>query len=303
MEEIEKINRLYNGESQRLDLYLKTIFPNFSRELLKKIIEDGNIRVNSKIVKPSYKLKSGDVISGFKNDENKLSLNIKDITIYEDNDIIVINKPAGLLVHPTGESWINDYSALEFSKDTLVWLLYSQTDLKNSDAKRLGLVHRLDAQTSGVMIVAKNLKAQKKLMEQFSLRSVLKNYKAIVSGLVLDDKITIDAPIGRLTGDKKLKVLEYGRDAITEISVIERGRENCYLDVFPKTGRTNQIRVHLSYIEHPIIGDDIYGGVNYSRLMLHSYSISFTHPSKNKKISFKAEPDNFFMNSVSKLLK
>lgn len=303
MEEIEKINQFYDGEPQRLDLYLKSLFPNFSRELLKKIIEDGNIRINSKIVKPSYKLKPGDIISGFKNESHSSKLNIKDLIIYEDKDVILINKPSGLLVHPTGESWINDYSAIEFYKDTLVWLLYSQTDLKYSDVKRLGLVHRLDAQTSGIMIIAKNLISQKRLMEQFASRSVLKNYKAVVSGRILEDKIKIDAPIGRLTGDKKLKVLEYGREAVTEISVIDRGSKNSYLDVYPKTGRTNQIRVHLSYINHPIIGDDIYGNVKYDRLMLHSYSIKFIHPSKNKKVCFKIEPDAFFMNSVRKLLK
>lgn len=308
MEEIEKINQVYEGQPQRLDVYLKSVFPNFSRELLKKIIEDGMIQVNSKVVKPSYRLKPGDNISTHKVENTTLNnsvshLNLRDIIVYEDNDIIVLNKPAGLLVHPTTESWINDYSTVEFFKETLVWLIYKQTDLRYSDVERLGLVHRLDSQTSGVMVVAKNLKSQKNIMEQFASRSVLKNYKAVVYGLIKEEKVIIDAPIGRLTGEKKLKVLEYGKDAITEISVIERGRTNCYIDIFPRTGRTNQIRVHLSYIKHPIVGDDTYGGIKFDRLMLHSYSLGFIHPSKNKKVFFKVEPDSFFKDSVSKLLK
>lgn len=298
-----EINNVYRGAPQRIDIYLKVLFPDFSRQLIKKIIEDGMVVVNGKKVKPSYRLKENDsiVVSMGKNESDSFSLNLDDITIYEDKDIIVVNKPAGVLTHPTGESWLNDLSALNLSKNTLVWLVYSSGKIE-PDVRRAGLVHRLDAQTSGVMVIARNLRSQSFLMEQFSSRSVEKNYKAVVSGIINDDRIIIEAPIGRFRGDKKLRVMEYGRDALTEVAVIERGRVNSYIDVFPKTGRTNQIRVHLSYISHPIIGDDIYGNHFYKRLMLHSYSISFLHPSKNKKLKFTAELGDDFKKSVKELL-
>ncbi len=298
----KEIKHIYSGSGQRLDSYLKSIFNGFSRQLIKKIIEDGYVKVNSNTTEPSYVLKFGDeIIVGLKtlNDEK---YKLADMIIHEDDDIIVLNKPAGLIVHPTGESWLNDPSALLFSEESLVRLLYLYSSLSTSDVRRMGLVHRLDAETSGVMVVAKNLSAQKFLMEQFSLRAVEKNYKAVVCGILSDDKLIIDAPIGRFSGDKKLKVTEYGRDALTEVSVIKRGVSNSYVDIFPKTGRTNQIRVHLSYIGHPIVGDKIYGGKEYKRLMLHSYSISFIHPTSKKRMLFKAEIDRNFKTSISELL-
>lgn len=303
MEDFKKIERTYKGPSQRIDLYLKSLLPYYSRQLIKEIIENGNVKVNNKNVKPSYKLKDGDIIFGEFSKSEVSNVNFYDFVLYEDNDIIVLNKPAGLLVHPTGESWINDYTALSFSKNTLTWLIYSQTEIPNSDVERLGLVHRLDAETSGIMLIAKNRYSQKFVMEQFSSRMIEKNYKAVVSGVIKDNKLVIDAPIGRLTGQKKLKVMEYGRDAVTEISVIKRGRSNTFIDVYPKTGRTNQIRVHLSYITHPIIGDYIYGGIEYFRLMLHSYSIKFVHPSTKKEVFFKAELDDDFMKYTNELIK
>ncbi|MCX7641521.1 MAG: RluA family pseudouridine synthase, partial [Elusimicrobiales bacterium] len=260
-------------------------------------------KVNLKLVKPSYKLKDGDRIEiFFVENEEKSSIKLSDILVYEDSDIMIVNKPQGMLVHPTGESWMSDYLALSMDKNTLVYLIYTQTDIANSDVKRLGLVHRLDADTSGVMVIAKNLKSQNFLMEQFSSHSVYKKYIAVVSGIIREEKIVIDAPIGRVQGAKKLTVIEYGRDAYTEIFVKERGRSNSYIEVYPKTGRTNQIRVHLSYIKHPIIGDLIYGKTNYYRLMLHSNILSFIHPSKKKKVFFEILPDKTFMKSINELL-
>lgn len=293
----------YNGVRERLDIYIKKVYPHFSREFIKKIINEKKVKINNRIEKPSYILKEGDVIEISFEDNKNCDFSLSKMIIYEDNDILVINKPPSLLVHPTDDNWTKDIDALSLSKNTVVWLLLKEKKLNEVDGlKRLGLVHRLDAMTSGVMIIAKNSSSQNVLMNQFNERRIEKNYKAVVSGVVKDDFITIDAPIGRFSGSKKLKVMEYGRDAITNIAVIKRGRINSYIDVFPKTGRTNQIRVHLSYIKHPIIGDNIYSKSNFPRLMLHSYKISFTHPRTKKMVSFIAEPDDDFKKKITELL-
>ncbi len=300
---MEERNLIYEGNGERIDIFLKEKL-GYSREFIKKLIKENNIKVNSNSIKPSHQLKNGDIIKINITEDNKISLKLSDIKIYEDDDVLVINKPQGLLVHPTDENWIYDPTALEFSKNTLVWLLYSSNFSKEMNKlQRLGLVHRLDAETSGVMIIAKTLIAQKKLQDAFANREVFKQYKAVVEGVLDKKELTIDAPIGRFTGSKKLKVTEYGREAITEIKLIKQGTKNCYLDVFPKTGRTNQIRVHLSFINHPIIGDKIYSKSNYERLMLHSYKIVFNHPSKLKTVEFISKPDSDFQRRMNELLK
>lgn len=294
---------VYEGDSKRIDLFLKSIFP-YSREFIKRLILGGNVYVNLKRVKPSFILSRGDVVEIKMKLQDEHTIDLKDITIYEDNDILVINKPHGLLVHPVDENWLVDYSTLEFSKNTLAGILYFQK-FNNSalDLKRLGIVHRLDAETSGVMVVAKNRKAQEDLIEQFSKRKVYKKYKAVCSGIIEKDSITIEAPIGRYCGFRKIEVMEYGRDAITIIEVVKRGKENTSLNAFPKTGRTNQIRVHLAFIKHPVIGDRIYSRTDYERLMLHSLEIGFIHPSKLKEVRFVANPDDDFIKRYNELMK
>ncbi|MEF3280892.1 MAG: RluA family pseudouridine synthase [Elusimicrobiota bacterium] len=301
---MEENKIIYNGEGERIDIYLKRIYSSFSREFIKKLINSGSIKVNLRQVKPSFILKDGDEIE-IKIDfpQTGLNFSISSIKIYEDDDIIVLNKPAGVLVHPTDDNWLKDPLALELSKDTIAWLLFKEGyGSSDKNLTRLGIVHRLDAMTSGVMIVTKNSKAQNNITRQFNERIVNKNYKAVVQGIIEDDFLVIDAPIGRFSGAKKISVMEYGRDALTEIKKIKCGKKNSYLDVFPKTGRTNQIRVHLSYIKHPIVGDNIYSNSDYDRLMLHSYKISFIHPSRNKRVEFTVPPDKDFNQRLKKLL-
>jgi 23S rRNA pseudouridine1911/1915/1917 synthase len=280
----------------RIDVFLR-IFLGYSRQFIKKLINEGKVKVNEKEIKPSYILNLGDKISLTIKDEEENNLKLDDILIYEDDDIMVINKPAGLLVHPTDENWIRDVSALEFNKNTLVYIIYRDRGSKLIDVDRMGLVHRLDLETSGIMIVTKNKYSQKFIQNQFAERLISKNYKSLVDGIIEDEELLIDAPIGRFSGRKKLDVMEYGREAQTKIKVIRRGSKNTYIDVFPLTGRTNQIRVHLSFINHPIIGDKIYSKKDFSidRLMLHSYSIEFIHPSKKKSLKFSVEPDDEFL--------
>lgn len=296
---------VYDGYGDRLDVYIKRRYPEFSREFVKNLIAMGNISVNSVKAKPSFKLKDGDkIFISFKSTESRSDFSLKKITIYEDDDILVINKPSGLLVHPTDDNWIRDFKALEFSKNTLVWLLHEEKKLSDVDGlMRLGLVHRLDMETSGVMVIAKNAISQKKLIEEFNTRTVTKNYRAVAAGVMSDKFMRIDAPIGRFSGSKRYSVMEYGRDAVTEIRIIKTGSENTYLDVFPKTGRTNQIRAHLTFIGHPVIGDRIYSKSNFKRLMLHSYKILLSHPSSGKAVEFVADIDSEFKKMLTSLLK
>jgi len=301
-----KNNKLvYDGYGDRLDVYIKTKYTEFSREFIKNLIAMGNVTVNSLKAKPSLKLKYGDEITiSFSDSESRSYFSLKKITIYEDDDILVINKPSGLLVHPTDDNWIRDFKALEFSKNTLVWLLHEEKKLSDVDGLvRLGLVHRLDMETSGVMVIAKNAISQKKLIEEFNTRTVTKNYRAVADGVISDEFMRIDAPIGRFSGSKRYSVMEYGRDAITEIRIIKTGSKNTYLEVFPKTGRTNQIRAHLAFIGHPVIGDRIYSKSNFERLMLHSYKISLSHPSSGKAVEFVADIDSEFKKMLTLLLK
>jgi len=287
---------IYKGEGERVDIFLRKVL-GYSREFIKKLIIDSRVKLNNKNVKASTILSHGDKISIIIDEESEIGLKIDDILIYEDKDIIVINKPAGLLVHPTDDNWMRDISALNFNRNTLVYMIYRDRAKSIIDVDRLGLVHRLDVETSGVMLIAKNKYAQRFISSQFAERKISKNYKALVYGIIYDNELLIDAPIGRFTGKKKLDVMEYGREARTSIKVIKRGEKNTYLDVFPLTGRTNQIRVHLAFIRHPVFGDKIYSNIPAisTRLMLHSYSIKFIHPSKNKQMNFNAEPDDEFL--------
>jgi len=302
MEEKIMEREIICGEAgERIDVFLRRVL-GYSRQFIKKLIDEGNIKVNEKEIKPSYILNLGDKISLMIEEEEENNLKLDDILIYEDDDIMVINKPSGLLVHPTDENWMKDISALKFNKKTLAYMIYKERGAKIYGLERLGLVHRLDAETSGVMVVAKNRHSQISLYKQFYERRVSKNYKALCIGIIDNDEVLIDAPIGRFTGRKKLDVMEYGKDAITRIKVIERGDRNTYINVFPLTGRTNQIRVHLSFIKHPILGDRIYSKTSFERLMLHSYSIGFMHPSKNKMVSFIAQMDEDFLKKIKENL-
>jgi 23S rRNA pseudouridine1911/1915/1917 synthase len=302
MEEKIMEREIICGEAgERIDVFLRRVL-GYSRQFIKKLIDEGNIKVNEKEIKPSYILNLGDKISLMIEEKEENNLKLDDILIYEDDDIMVINKPSGLLVHPTDENWMKDISALKFNRKTLAYMIYKERGAKIYGLERLGLVHRLDAETSGVMVVAKNRHSQISLYKQFYERRVSKNYKALCIGIIDNDEVLIDAPIGRFTGRKKLDVMEYGKDAITRIKVIERGDRNTYIDVFPLTGRTNQIRVHLSFIKHPILGDRIYSKISFERLMLHSYSIGFMHPSKNKMVSFIAQMDEDFLKKIKENL-
>ena len=313
-------------QERRLDKYLHGRFSNYSRVMLQEVIKAGGVKVNGKQAKPSLKLNPDDLIEITLPDLPKTEIPPEDIPLnilHEDNDIIVINKSADILVHPArGNTSGTIANALAFhlasaeadeDKD-------EEDESESDDARfpialgefRPGIVHRLDRNTTGVMILAKNEVAQWKISRQFHDRIVQKSYIAIVHGTPELTRDRINAPLGiNLKFRYKYAVRpEAGKEAITFYEVLESFRGFSLLKLTPKTGRTHQIRVHLAHIKHPIVADDMYGGKPVypwqlkdakltpedpiiSRCALHAWTISFKHPTTEKFVSFEApQPDD-----------
>ncbi len=279
------------AKGERLDVYLRAKLPDLSRERIKNLIEEGFILVEGKSVKPSYKLKGGEQVLVRIPVEKEYSLQPKEVPfeiLYEDEDLAVIYKPAGIVVHP----------APGHLDDTLVHgLLLKLRSLSGVGGElRPGIVHRLDKDTSGVMLVAKNDFAHKKLTQDFKERRVEKEYLAIVYGKLTQKEGTLDFPIGRHPVQrKKMAVVKEGRQALTKYKVLKLFKKATLVLAKPLTGRTHQLRVHFSHIGHPILGDPIYGGLKPDvprpeRLMLHAYRISFDHPRTGAHLTFTKDP-------------
>ena len=244
------------GQGRRIDQFLSETNLHLSRSRAKKLIEEGAILLNNQKTKPSVHIKSGDLISGALPEPEPLSLEPEPLPLpilYEDHSIIVIDKPAGMVVHPAAGN----------PSGTLVnALLYHCKDLSGiNGALRPGIVHRLDKETSGVMVVAKDDEAYHQLTRQFKNRRVEKVYLAIAYGNIKESEGLIDAPIGRHPDQRKKMSIRTtrGRAALTHWKVLERFGSFTFLEIYPKTGRTHQIRVHLSSMGHPILGDPLYG--------------------------------------------
>jgi len=280
-------------KSLRLDVYLNEKFSDKSRSHIQKIISDGLVKVDDKIVKPSFKLSGGEIISVEKIlpvateylPEN-LPLNI----LYEDSDIIVVNKIRGMTVHP----------AETVKSGTLVnALLYHCKDLSGiNGVMRPGIVHRLDKDTSGVMVVAKNDFAHVNLAEQIKNKIAVRKYLAIVYGEISDNFGIISGAIGRDKLDrKKMSVTADGKNAVTEFKVLQRFKNFTYIECKLQTGRTHQIRVHMAEIGHPLVGDTKYTSrkniFDIQGQALHSRTLSLTHPTSGEKLNFTAPlPDD-----------
>ncbi|MDO9555108.1 MAG: RluA family pseudouridine synthase [Atribacterota bacterium] len=290
---IEKEKSLiFTGEEKiRIDLYLtqKEICP--SRSQIRNLITQGKIRVNTNPVKPSYILKNGDVIDLAIPENKELEVEVEAIPldiIYEDEYLVVVNKPADMIVHPAGK----------IRSGTLVnALLYHCRDSLSGigGVIRPGIVHRLDKNTSGLLVVAKNDFAHLDLSKQIKEHQVTKKYLALVHGSLKDDSGIIDAPIGRsLKNRKKMAVTVEGksREAVTQFKVLKRFSGYTLVEATLRTGRTHQIRVHLAFIGYPIVGDQLYGhkrqGLNINRQALHSHVLGFVHPSSKKYMEFCA---------------
>jgi len=285
----------------RIDAYIASNNKELSRSYIAKLVDNGNIKVNGREVKPSYKIKAGDVIDIDIPQPVELEINPEDIDLdilYEDEDVIVINKPQGMVVHPAP----GNYSG------TLVnALLKHCTNLSGiNGVMRPGIVHRIDKDTSGVLLVAKNDSAHKCLAEQIKEHSVNRRYIAIVEGIIKVDKGTIEGNIGRHHIDrKKMDVVAGGKHAITHFTVIERFKNFTLIEAKLETGRTHQIRVHMAHIGHPVLGDPVYGVKNQKFALqgqaLHAALIGFLHPRTGNYMEFKAPLPEYFVELIEKI--
>lgn len=276
-------------EKKRIDVFLTEVQSEVSRSYIKKLVETDQVLVNSIPTQPSYKVKTGDHIEFTIPDPAPLDLVAEAIPldiVYEDKSFLVVDKPAGMVVHP----------APGHHNGTLVnALLHHCTDLAGiGGVERPGIVHRLDKDTSGLVVVAKTDSAHQSLSQQFKDREIEKVYLALVAGVVKNPNGLINSRIGRhrIHRKKMAPDLIRGREAQTRYEVIERCNGFSYLRLYPKTGRTHQIRVHLASIGHPILGDILYGGktkgVNMQRQALHAHMIKLRHPETDELMSFKS---------------
>ncbi len=293
MKEI-KVNE--NDENKRLDIFLSN-YLNETRSLITKHIKLGDILLNGKKVKPGEVLKKEDIITinSLKSANRVIPSNIKLDILYEDNDIIVVNKKSGMVVHPAAGNYEN----------TLMNALLNHTN-KLSDVNgnlRLGIVHRIDKDTSGILVVAKNNKAHNILAASFKNKTIKRKYIALVSKVIEEDSGRIDAPIGRSKKDrKKMEVTDVNaKKAVTNFKVLERYKNATLIECILETGRTHQIRVHMAYINHPIINDKVYSNniINDYGQMLHAYYLGFNHPITNEFMEFNCPFEEEFINILN----
>ena len=287
---------------KRIDAYLAKKDNDISRVAVQRLIKEEKILVNDKKVKSSYKVQEGDSITVEEEQAKEIELKAQDIPveiIYEDSDIIVVNKPKGLVVHPGSGNpdgtLVN--SLMNICKDSLSGI---------GGEIRPGIVHRIDKDTSGLLIVAKNDNAHVKMSEQIKNHEVKKTYIALVRGVFKENEATIDMPIGRSPSDrKKMAVNKNGKNAITHIKVLKRFDKYTLLRVNIETGRTHQIRVHLSHIGYPIVGDYTYSnGKNEFDVIgqcLHAQKLEFKHPITQKDMCLEAELPQYFKDILDKL--
>ncbi|MFH1283413.1 MAG: RluA family pseudouridine synthase [bacterium] len=291
----DEIIQFNKEKSQRLDIYLAEHFTCFSRTYFQAIIKKGFVTVNKTKTLSSRKLVNGDTISIRFVDRisnvvpEKISLNV----IYEDADLLVINKPAGVVVHP----------ACGHPKGTIVNGVLFYLGGQMNAVSRIGLVHRLDKETSGVLLIAKNDKAFLSLSKQFSKRTVKKAYLVLVSGIIDENEGVIEKPLGRSPHDrKKIAVVTDGRNSTTRFKVIKRFANETYLEAKPTTGRTHQIRVHLASIGNGVVGDREYNpkSADSTRMMLHAAELGIIHPRTKKRMDFLAPPPSEFCAEINK---
>lgn len=301
--EIIQFNITDETKGTRLDLVLSAGLEDYSRSFIQKLFDKGNIKVNGEVCpEKKIKCKAGDVVELTVPPPEKLEVTAENIPleiVYEDEDVLVVNKPAGMVVHPAP----GNYSG------TLVNALMYHCGEKLSSINgviRPGIVHRIDKDTSGLLMVAKNDRAHSSLSKQLSEHSITRKYSAIVYSNIREDKGTVDAPIGR-NPDNRLKnaVIREGmpgfpgaRHAVTHYKVVERFGDFTQIEAVLETGRTHQIRVHMSYIKHPLLGDELYGPaknkVGAKRQMLHARVLGFLHPSTGEYMEFSSKlPEDY----------
>ena len=291
-------SRTCDQEGVRLDSYAAEVFDNsYSRSFYRKLIDDGKIRVNGKVItKAGTKLAAGDLVEAEipepVEDDSFVAQDIPLDIVYEDSDLLVINKPQGMVVHP----------AVGHSEGTLVnaLLAHCKEDLSDiNGVLRPGIVHRIDKDTSGLMLACKNNFTHLKLADMLSRHEIVREYRALVYGYVKEDRGMVDAPIGRSANDRrKMAVIKDGKPAVTHFEVLDRLGEISDLKLVLETGRTHQIRVHMAYIGHPVVGDPVYASrrKNYGLTgqALHSQAITFVHPRTGETMHFETELPDYY---------
>lgn len=280
---------------KRIDVYISRFRDDLSRSQVQKLITDGKVTVNGKNIKSNYRLRGKDIIDIEIPDPEPLDIEAEDISLnilYEDSDVIVIDKPQGMVVHPAPG---------HYSGTVVNALMYHCKDSLSgiNGCMRPGIVHRIDMNTSGIIVAAKSDAAHKSLAVQFAEHSINRRYRAIVVGNIKEDTLTVDKPIGRNPRDrKKMAVVEGGKRAVTHFTVLERFGKYTYIEASLETGRTHQIRVHMAYSGHPLLGDNIYGSEKQPyKLMgqvLHAGVLGFVHPATGEYMEFRSEVPEYF---------
>ncbi len=285
----KKLQLTVKEGGERADKYVAAEVPSLSRSQVQDLIARGLVTINGIQVKPSQRLKEGDsvdVIVPLVEEAGLVPQPMPLRIVYEDEDLVVVDKPPGLVVHP----------AAGHRRGTLLnALLARYPDLPLDQEERPGIVHRLDKDTSGLIVVARSREAREHLQAQFKAREVLKVYLALVDGVVEPTHGVVEASIGRDSRDRKRMavVQRGGRKAVTEFRVLERLGEYTLLETRPRTGRTHQVRVHLAFLGHPVVGDSVYGRrkqhLGLERQFLHAHRLAFRHPSSGRKVDLVAE--------------
>lgn len=289
VEETEKNIRIDKYLAEKLEL---------SRSKIQKLIEEEKVLVNKKKVSANYKIKTGDEILVNDKLDYNITIEKEDIPLdilYEDEDLLIINKKSGMVVHPAPGHYTK----------TLVNALLYKFDIDSKDNIRPGIVHRLDKDTSGVMIVAKNDEMHDILSKMIKDKKIQRHYLALVEGIIPHETGTIDAPIGRDPNNRqKMTVTDINsRDSITHFKVLKRFKNNTLIECRLETGRTHQIRVHLAYIKHPVVNDPLYNKKKATEFgqMLHSKSIEFIHPKTGKRIYYEVDLPKEFLEKIEEL--
>ena len=290
-------------EGVRTDRFLAEKMEDLSRSYLQKLLKDGQVFVNGKPVRASYKVRTGDVLSVSLPENEELDIPAENIPLdilYEDEDVLVVNKPKDMVVHP----------AAGHTTGTLVnaVLYHCQGNLSGiNGVLRPGIVHRIDKDTTGALLVCKNDNAHRNLAEQLKEHSIRRRYRAIVQGCFKEDEGTVDAPVGRHPVDRKKMAVNYknGKEAVTHYRVLERFANAAYIECRLETGRTHQIRVHMASIGHPLLGDQVYGSAknpyHLQGQALHAMVLGFVHPSSGEYMEFEAPLPEYFLKLLDKL--
>jgi 23S rRNA pseudouridine1911/1915/1917 synthase len=300
---VDIINLKADTDNVRLDTYISDKLDGFSRNYVQKLIKTGDILINNKTEKPGYKIKTGDEIRINRPEPETLKAEPENIPldiVYEDRDIIIVNKGKGMVVHPSKGH----------PKGTLInALLYHYKDSLSdiNGVLRPGIVHRIDMDTTGLLVIARNNNAHKELALKLKNHEIERVYYAVVDGIIEEDEGMIDAPIGRHKKDRKKMGVDAvnGKDARTHFKVLERFENKTYLEINLETGRTHQIRVHLSHIGYPVMGDETYGRKSKEFVtqgqVLHAGKLKLLHPATKKPIEFFAPFPEYFENILKSL--